>query len=243
MDENKLDFSPESEIDSNMDNEAVSTDVENGPSVDAEIAALDDDVTFGERAVPILADDEASLPDEPSVEPDNCKMPEAAVAVADDRPADNAAVYEPDEAVFPKREDALAHSSENRFGKGDVENDDGPKRRRDGLGYAITGGVLFVICGVMLAFLISSFCSAEALIASLSPDRGFVGISVIVAVMVTIISAVGCIMASLALLYISSLALTRSEGVFKYISIAQMSISMLFILTSIILSVVVIAIA
>jgi hypothetical protein len=74
-------------------------------------------------------------------------------------------------------------------------------------------------------------------------DRGFVGISVIVAVMVTIISAVGCIMASLATLYISSIALTRSKGVFRYIAVAEMSVSILFILASLVLSIVAIAIA
>ena len=148
-------------------------------------------------------------------------------------------------------EDAEAVASEPDFGtprmgesrRQSEKDTEGPRKRLGGFGYAITGFVLLAICGVMLAVLISSFCSAADLIASLGPDRGYVGISVIVAIIVTIISAVGCIMASLASLYFSVLAISRSEGAFKYVAYVQMSLSMLLILASIALSVIVITIA
>jgi hypothetical protein len=141
------------------------------------------------------------------------------------------------------REEGVARRRFGLLGSVDESSSEEPRGGRSGLGYAITGGILLLISSVMLAVLISSFASATALIASVPSDRGFVGISVIVAVMVTIISAVGCIMASLATLYISSIALTRSKGVFRYIAVAEMSVSILFILASLVLSVVAIAMA
>ena len=149
------------------------------------------------------------------------------------------------EADFPtdEREGGWMRFGASRETRGDNSADEEPKRRRDGFGYAVTGTVLLIISSVMLAVLISSFSSAASLIAALDPNRGFIGISVIMAVIITIISAVGCIMVSLAALYISSLALTRSTGLFKYVAIVQMSLSLLLILASIALSIIVIAIA
>ena len=159
----------------------------------------------------------------------------------------------PEATAAPEKKKDEEETSEPVFGtprmgestrRHSQEKDDGePRKRHEGLGYTVTGIVLLAICGVMLAVLISSFTSASDLIKSLGPDRGYVGISVIVAIIVTIISAVGCIMASLASLYFSTLAISRSEGAYKYAAYVQMSLSMLLILASIALSVIIIMMA
>ena len=236
MDENKLDSVLGSDALSDVGIEAVNAEIPNSSAT-----ANSDCRDAGEPVGSFSGSDggEPSTEESPSLEAES-RTCNAAVAVADlgidGVDFNSRGVTSPTSEV----EEVIPPKATRKHGKKDASVEGEPKRRRDGLGYAITGTVLLIICGVMLAFLISSFCSAAELIAALSPDRGFIGISVIVAIMVTIISAVGCIMASLALLYISSLALSRSEGVFKYVAVAQMSISVLFILASIILSVVVI---
>ena len=251
MDENKLGSTALSDNAQDIESEAVPSDAvgfedrvtattdESAASADvSELLALFDGF---DEPVETAAEESITTYDDNK----SCDIPteSASRTFVENKYAEDSAEAERESLAITESEEGAAPRSSKKSVKNDISIDEEPKRRRDGLGYAIIGGVLFLICGVMLAFLISSFCSASDLIASISPDRGFVGISVIVAIMVTIISAVGCIMASLALLYISSLALSRSEGVFTYIAVAQMSASVIFILASIILSVVVISMA
>lgn len=120
----------------------------------------------------------------------------------------------------------------------DTPEADGKSNGKEGLGFVIAGGVFAVITAVMFAIFTSQLISVLALAAEAAEDRGFLGIAIVLSLIVMLAFAVGCILAALAELFLASLALKRSGGVVRYIAVAEMILSAVFIVASVVMTVV-----